>query len=471
MKTANLNATMLAGCLFSHPGKEKAIALLTSFKNNHYFPSISIGRSIGLLIVSCLFSATAFAAVQTHGPVAGGVTQTAADIFVRTDSAATVQVQFAPNENLTRSRTSTSVTTSSTTDFTAQVRLTNLIQNREYHYRVLVNGAPQQTSPYPKFSTFPPTTQTSEFSFAVASDVRNSSIYPTDKPVIYEKIQNDNPAFMVQIGDYDHSNPTTLTLMRSMHRRLQGAETGHGLEFIPHIGSQMPFFHVWDDHDIGRNNADKTYSGRAIARQAFAEYYSTSLLANPSAGVWHSFRYGPAEFFLIDARSQRDVATDVDNSSKSMLDGDNITNGQKAWLFNGLLNSTAKWKFILTPVPFNITCKPTDSWGAYKTERNELLAFLDANDISGVIALSGDAHTGGAIDTGVNAGIPEMAIPHTNLLPNQTASGPAGIWNMGLISGNGEAGQGYGLITVDDDEVLLEAKDRNGATRLSYLLH
>ena len=99
---------------------------------------------------------------------------------------------------------------------------------------------------------------------------------------------------------------------------------------------------------------------------------------------------------MLDVRAQRDASDDPDGPDKSMLDGDGISNGQKNWLFQGLLNSTATWKFLVSGVTFNPDCKPSDSWGAFLTERQELLDFISNNNIQNVIVLSGDAHTGGA---------------------------------------------------------------------------
>lgn len=472
MKTAKLTATIIHGR--AHFETTRILASETANLKNHNHPNShrnALSKSLrSLLICSCLFSGGAFAAVQTHGPVAGGVTQEAADIFVRTNATGSVRIEYATNPDLTDASSTGDTTTSVTKDFTTHMRLTNLSPGSVYYYRVLVDGQAQQVAPYPKFRTFPTIEQAGEFRFAVASDVQNSATKPTTRATVYEKVRNDNPAFLLQLGDLDHSNPNTFRLMRTMNRRLQGPETGYGVDFIANIGTQMPFYHVWDDHDIGSNNADKTFSGKANALKAFAEYYSTSLLPNPSAGVWHSFRHGEAEFFMVDVRSQRDIASDPENSDKSMLDGDNLENGQKAWLFNGLLNSTAKWKFIMSGVPFNKSTKSADSWAAYQTERNELLTFLHENQIHGVIVISGDLHSGGAIDSGVNADLPEMSVPHTNLVPAKflAASGPEGTWDLGFISGVGEQGQGYSLVTVKADQVIMEIKNRNGDTILSH---
>src|SRR5687768_17705662 len=42
-----------------------------------------------------------------------------------------------------------------------------------------------------------------------------------------------------------------------------------------------------------------------------------------------------------------------------------------------------------------------------------------SNQIGGVIVVSADLHSGGGIDNGSNAGLPEITVPHTNLNTDQ----------------------------------------------------
>jgi hypothetical protein len=232
---------------------------------------------------------------------------------------------------------------------------------------------------------------------------------------------------------------------------------------------------MWDDHDYGKDNADKRFAGKVSARRAFEEYYPTPPMPNPNVGLWHSFRYGQAEFFLMDLRSQRDPDYDPDDAAHSMLDGDNIVDGQKDWLKNGLLASTARWKFLISTVSFNRNSgKRDDSWMGFLIERTEIVNFIRSHDISGVILVSGDLHSGGMIDNGANSDFPEISVSHTNL--NRGGIGPCtgvgcrDFWAVGTISGADSDG-GYALIRVgtSPDTVTLQAKDGTGAVLLEYV--
>jgi len=86
---------------------------------------------------------------------------------------------------------------------------------------------------------------------------------------------------------------------------------------------------------------------------------------------------------------------------------------QHDWLVRGLHESPATWKIVLTPVSMNKTIKTWDSWSRFSKEREDLLESI--KDVPNVIFISGDVHSGGAIDDGSHSGRIEVATPHANM--------------------------------------------------------
>jgi alkaline phosphatase D len=282
----------------------------------------------------------------------------------------------------------------------------------------------------------------------------------------------------MQIGDFDHRDPgnrppvVTIDNWRTMHRDMLG-DYASGRDLAVHIAPFFPIYHIWDDHDYGGNNEDRTAEWKPLATQAFREYFPLPPLPNPDGGLWYSFRYAQAEFFMLDLRSQRDPDDLLDGPDKSMLDGGRISNGQKQWLEAGLLASTARWKFIVSSSAWNPHSKQVDSWVLYQFEQQELVNFIQSNNITGVIIISGDLHTGGAIDNGTNSYFPEISVPTTNVHQQLDCTGDyCGTWSEGIFVGADPAG--YALITVQHDPgsgadtVILRAKAEDGSLRLEY---
>ena len=407
-------------------------------------------------------------AVLSDTMIVGGVSDIDAKVFLRTDEPASVAVEFSTTASFDSAVISAPLATTSTSDLTAIVPLGGLSAQTKYFYRAVIDGVVPPSSPVQSFSTFAAAGTVREYRFAVTSDSISVSANSTLPAPAYASIAAEDPQFLLQTGDFDHRNPSTLAGMRTMHRQQRSPITQSGADFAQYIAPSIPLFHIWDDHDFGANNADKTFAAKDAALRAFNEYYPTPARPNP-AGIWHQFTYGDAEFFMLDVRSQRDPSGDPDGPDKSLLDGDNLVDGQLDWLLGGLRDSTATWKFVVSGVSFNSGTKPLDAWAAYNNERQQILDWIAAEGITGVVVISGDLHSGGALDDGTNADLPEISVPHTNLQSSSASSGPPGTWSHGFVPGL--EGGGYALITIRGTEVVLETKAADGSLRGSLTLH
>jgi hypothetical protein len=106
---------------------------------------------------------------------------------------------------------------------------------------------------------------------------------------------------------------------------------------------------------------------RANSINGWLDYFPGYTAVDTSEGLYHSFTIGNAEFFFLDNRSARSPnneafyydSTDVSFPWEfSPPPGHTILGTeQMQWLLNGLENSTAKWKFLLSGTTFNKALK------------------------------------------------------------------------------------------------------------------
>ncbi len=423
------------------------------------------------------------AAELTHGYMLGDVRPYGIKIWIRTDTAASVRIEYGTNPDLSDSSLSAKRNTRSPRDFAQIFTLSGLEPETTYYFNVLVDSVGWYASPYPSFTTGPRYDMPRDFEFAVLADQASIPRFPDQACPVFEYVAQHSPAFVVQIGDFDHrfdhwSPPRTVELFREMYKDLRSETTVAGLDFATYL-RQFPFYYIYDDHDFGWQWADTYYGGPTRSPYlrnlmiAYYEYYPCPQRPNLSAGAWNSFRYAHCEFILLDARAQRDRQDDPDDENKSMLDGDNIPNSQKTWFKRRLLYSQATWKFIFCGVLLNDTVKRRGSFYQYQTEKQEILDFIADNNIKNVIWFSGDAHSGGAIDDGTNAGLPEVLVPHTNLLSHGTQTAFPGDWSHGVVPQGPDppyhAGYALARIETDPDRVTLETRGVEGM-RLQLVL-
>ncbi len=417
----------------------------------------------GQILASDLLAAP----VLAHGPVVGGTTDSAANVFVRTDQAGSVSLRYGTDPNLATYQESRQFITSSSADFTQIIPLAGLSAETTYYLNVVVGGLSQMSPPYPSFKTFPVAGSTRDFKFAVLTDF--VTVAKLDRSFrTFSSAAARSPAFVFIGGDFDHTNPQTIPERRAMFKTLYDPATPYMDGFVTEILRKSPIMHQWDDHDSGLNNVDKTYANWGDTQQVFEEYMPSYPLPAVKPGNWQRFSYAQVDYFVLDCRSQRDSELDGDDANKSMLDGNNLgATGQLQWLENGLLTSSARWKVIFTSVVINPTTKFPDGWAGYQTEWNGLRSFIESNHITGVVFISGDLHLS-AIDDGTNVGFPEMCVSQANAARKGFCStGSVGHWSEGYYD---DRCSGFGLVTImqNPDRLILETVDENGVVHLSY---
>jgi alkaline phosphatase D len=428
----------------------------------------SAAAAIAFAFLPILAASPALGQVLTHGPVVGGVTAATANVFVRTNQAATVALCYGTDPNLDTCQISDTYQTNSVNDFTKIIPLSSLPAHATFYINVVVNGVPQfDAPPYPSFTTFPPSGTSRNFSFVVLSDFKNTGLL-TKTVQTFVSAAAEHPVFAFIGGDFDHREPRDLSAKRKMYKDLYDANTPYMSDFVPLILQRTPIIHQWDDHDSGGNNLDKTYPTWNLNQQVFEEYMPSYRLPSVTPGIWQKFSYAQAECFVLDCRSQRDPETDFDGPEKSMLDGNDLdATGQLRWLKHGLVTSTARWKIIFTSVIINPTTKFPDGWAGYQTEWNGLKNFINKNNIQGVVFISGDLHLG-AIDNGLQAGFPEMCVATPNLeVQTRCSTAPPGTWSEGFYD---DTCTGYGLVTIlkNPDRLILQVADQYGNVHISY---
>lgn len=387
------------------------------------------------LVGSCLFSAGAAALAETpglpsHGPMIGAVTVDSAAVWARWRTPGTAHVTYKPT-GAGAAIDGPEVSITADHDFTGRFALPALKANTTYSYTLQFTDefgeVTRNAASYFRTPVKLPTT----LSFAVLGDFmtrqRSSKALRT--------ATTPRPNFVLIAGDLDHSDParlpntqsyypieeadTVLGNLRWMRRAMRDPDQPLGADFIKAFVTsktaqqlQIPLYYAWDDHDFCMNGSDANCPFGELARAVYKDYFlpaaDNGLREDQlcgETGDWQSFSYGGlASFFLLDARSNRLPAS-----------GQLLGLCQKQWLLDALSRSTAVWKFIVSPITFNPTTKPWDAWGAFPSERAELLNFLQEHQISNVIVLSADIHSGGAVDDGRNAGLPEVSVPHANM--------------------------------------------------------
>jgi phosphodiesterase/alkaline phosphatase D-like protein len=395
----------------------------------------------------------------THGPVLGAMTDTSFRMYIRTSTVQNFTIEIdtdslfsAPLQFQNQSQTSL--------DNSVITEINGLASDTRYYYRVLFNSVPDIKKG--NFKTFPTEGQPANFTFVTGSCQETANMK------VYDVIPTHNPLFMVHTGDFTYPSyqlPSAYpsqwyTIPWSYRKRYE--EQVMKEKLFPNI----PLVYMPDDDDnFGNNRTHHVRTSYTGSNSSAVSFFITDSIypveienclrgyrlffpgyptVDTTEGHYHSFKVGNAEFFVLDCRSMADAtfkAYRIDSATNRWVYDPAPTHSiigtnQRNWLLNGLSNSTADWKFIVSGVPFNpkirkiidagllvqnivfnlagesgtglrLSASFAGYWGGYPNDVEALTSHISSNGITGVLVVSGDTHHN-VMDDGTNSVYPEM---------------------------------------------------------------
>jgi alkaline phosphatase D len=320
----------------------------------------------------------------THGPMLGQVTDSGASFWVRTSQASEVQVLASKMADMSNPVHSNIVASSASSDFTAIVSLTELEANQDYYYQLTVDGEAATEIGTFTFTTNP----TADFKGQLKIAFGGGAGYVPENEHMWTTIKSNDPRAFLFMGDNvyinipDHPNG----IHRYTYYRRQSQP------FFRDLVSSTAAYAIWDDHDACTDDVWMgPYTDKPSWKMEHLNVFKRNWI-NPQYGsqiypaVWHSFKMGDIEVFMLDGRFYR---TNPFKEEKTMLGPD-----QLAWLTDALKNSTATFKVIASPVPWAYETKLTakDTWNGFHDERDKIFGSLTENGVEGVVLISADRH-------------------------------------------------------------------------------
>jgi alkaline phosphatase D len=352
----------------------------------------------------------------TYGVASGDVTDTSVILWTRVDAEAQVTAEVALDEQFDQVVASEKAQAKADNDFTVKAPVGDLDPDESYFYRFL---SPDGTaSPTGMFRTAPAEDVDRDVVFAYSGD----SAAHLKPFTLLTTVSQDDPDFFVYLGDTVIADPeiegmapaTTLPEYRQLYK--VNREDEHLLELLAATST----YAQWDDHEVVNDFDSETVDPAMMAAglQAFLEYMPVRQSVDDPNRLYRSFRWGKdVELFILDERQYRSAEAICYDDKGEMVQfptrmGDQacqeairdpsrtmLGSEQKAWFKQALLDSDAKFKFIVNEVPMSeFLLLPYDRWEGYPAERKELLDFISDNGIKNVIFLTTDLH-GAVVNT------------------------------------------------------------------------
>ncbi len=329
------------------------------------------------------------------GPMLGYSELTEVAVWLQTWSPRRVQLRFWQEGRPETARLSREVTTGPEGDHIARFTLSDLAFGTRHAYEVYLDGQ-RVPLPYPtvfqtqhlwRWRTDPPPLRLAVGSCAYV----NEPVH--DRPgepygggyEIFAAILARAPDLMLWLGDNVYYREADWLTESAMRRRLA---TDRALPDLQPLLAAVHHYALWDDHDYGPDNSDRSFRGREASLRVFRDYWP-----NPGGGtaetlgIFTRFEWGDVEVFLLDGRFHRWPQDFPDSPAKGMYGRE-----QLQWLEEALLSSTATFKLVAGGSQFLSPVLHREGLAHYPREQKELLDFLAGARVNGVVFLSGDHH-------------------------------------------------------------------------------
>ena len=389
------------------------------------------------LLLALLIVEASFAATLTHGPMVGHTTDASTRIWVRADGPAELLVRLQGPGGHTAESAPLRLREEDNFCGTAVVR--GLSPRTAYSYQIVLDGVAVEPATPQTVRTFPRPGEPSVITIAFGH-----SLWGSGEQIVWKAVAAKKPDLLLLMGDNIYSNSTDPAKQRPMYLAYRADP------YFRALAATTPVYAIWDDHDFGIDNSDRTQPGKRRSLKTFNELWpNPPAAAPPGAGIWTKFSIGQAEFYLLDVRYHRSPDSAPDTPRKTMLGG-----AQRDWLIRSLAASKAMFKFPVSGSSWN--CGGRESWNhRFVHEYDSILAGLRAARVEGVILLGGDQHQ---CKIGVR--------------PRESWAGyDLHEWMAGRLWSGQRAGQshGFGLITIDTTAQPPTARlaffDHDGASR------
>ena len=321
---------------------------------------------IALLILTAALPSAVGKGRLMQGPMITSIEPERIAVWARAAGECVVNIRYSGHHNFLNAEITPPAFATAENDYCVTLEIEGLESNSFYYYQVLVNGEPADYDGYPVL-TAPDKDLRTRFSIGFGSGARVSE---DGLQAIWLQVRNARPHAFFWIGANEPFAEFPLQFQAETYRRQRS------VPFLQPLLHSIPQLAVWDAPV--RMPDSELSDSRAI----FERYWPTPRNAGSGGSqAYFTYNYGGVDFLFLDTYSYRD-----ESGMTSILGKD-----QMAWLQRQLIRSEAPFKVLLSGCSWsNPPESGKNTWTADPEDLEGLFKYIRANDISGIVLISGD---------------------------------------------------------------------------------
>ncbi len=324
------------------------------------------------------------------GPMVGYCSFNEVGLWVQITKSAKVKFCYWPISDIGQRVCTNEVLTGDRFNNIVQSTATFLEEGTTYQYEVIVNNKLQELDQELTFTTqnswnrseSPP-----NFSFATGScaDIISPNeqgyVEVKSRYEIFDHITKDDPDFMLWLGDNVYFRKEDWNSKSGMYHRY---DVIRSLPNLKSLLATTPQYAIWDDHDYGPNNSNRSFYLKNHAKTAFTDYWmNPSYGVGDLSGITGFYSWSDCDFYLLDNRWDRSIEG---------KDGQILGEKQIEWLIEALRASKATFKFVCIGGQILSDLSMYENYAVYANERKRILDMIKKYEVKNVVFLTGDRH-------------------------------------------------------------------------------
>jgi len=310
------------------------------------------------------------------GPLLGDLQKNSVTLWLRSNSSEQIIVKVLNSQDI---KVKTYKKNNINPGQVTKIKLNKLSPDTNYKYIVYRDNV-KVANGY--FKTAPPLNKKGIYKIAFGSCFHKIGLH---NPNLMNQIVKEKPEIMLLLGDSATDDRDANINMHRSDYLLRDVSPSW-----KRLAQNVPLYASWDDHDYMNNDMSGIPNGYTVKdlealRSMWRENWNNP--KNPGEGVYFSTRIGPVEIIMLDTRSCRDIQR---RGKYGCFIGEN----QMIWLKKTLKKSNAPFKIISSGTMWSDDISDgKDSWGTWDTlARKDIFDFIEKENISGVLLISGDRH-------------------------------------------------------------------------------
>lgn len=350
-----------------------------------------------LFLFAFLFSISSSAqkSLLQSGPMLGYTDMMESMLWVQTNAPAKVQIAYWEDGNEAGKKFTETIQTEKKNGYTAHLLADEVQPGKKYEYQLLINSQPVsfaypttfQTQTLWQWRTDPPAFKVALGSCSYVNEPeydRPGRPYGADYD-IFTTIDSMQPDLMLWLGDNTYLREVdwytrTGFLHRYTHTR--------SLPELQPLLAHTHHYAIWDDHDFGPNDSDRSFVHKDLAKDVFDSFWANPTSGLPGVGGTTTyFQWQDCDFFLLDNRYFR-TPNRRETGERTLLGEEQLD-----WLIDALSASRAPFKFVAVGGQILTTHKGHETYvNLCPKERTYILKKIGEEGIKNVVFLTGDRH-------------------------------------------------------------------------------